>query len=614
MLADPPVPVCSRRISSDSAAQDADPGADVVGVDGDGVAEGAGLPRVHPLGAEARRGADQRAVAQPPRPGPGRPEGGAVDDDDARVHVPQRLVVQAEGLDDPGLEVGQHDVGAGRQPADQLPALGVAQVDADRPLVAVPGRVALGHRRRQRAPRAVGEGRVLHLDDVGPEVAEDAAGVAADHDDPEVEHADAVQRQPRPAGAAPAEQGRLPQPGGRSALSRGEGAGAGAVDLHHPRRHRHGQPRRQLGRAQEAARLDLVGHQRLVQGEDGRGGHPVLLARYLQVGPGLAGEEAADRRQQGGRLEPDQDAVVLGVGELLRLAHPGEHAPPLPRGEHADAHVAVGTGNDRVPLPGLRAAALLIAERDAGRGAAGDPERRVEGLGGPVEDGEVDEVAPPGSQPVDVGGHGDHRGLGRGDVVGQVAGRDERVPVRDPRPGQLAGQRVEHRPGALPAAEPVTAAEVADAGDHQLRVPLADGAGIEGDLGHRPRPGGLDEDVRPGQQLLPGLMAIARGRVDDALVQAGLADGGAERDAVDDRADRVAPGDAGQRHQRDVRPEVGQEAADGGHRPAGQVDDLDPGQRRPVSGSGHVSSGARRGTGCACRSRAPWAGRGRARR
>jgi hypothetical protein len=89
------------------------------------------------------------------------------------------------------LKFAQHDVGQGDEPFEQRDAVGVAEVEAERSLVAVTG----GERRRHaHRPGAVGEAAVLDLDDVGALVGEQPTGFTAHDDDAEVEHPEPLER------------------------------------------------------------------------------------------------------------------------------------------------------------------------------------------------------------------------------------------------------------------------------------------------------------------------------------------------------------------------------------------------------------------------------------
>ena len=168
---------------------------------GQGVADGD--PR-----AAGRRGGVAGDIAQPAHgladgavPGPGRvrpvlAEPGHPDQHQPRVPLGQRVVAEPPPLQGPGPEVLDQDVGGAEQPAGQGLALGVAQVQGHRLLVAG------DHRPPQRqavrllpAPLAhrVAPGRVLELDHLGPEVGQQLAAERPGQELAHLDHPDVVQ-------------------------------------------------------------------------------------------------------------------------------------------------------------------------------------------------------------------------------------------------------------------------------------------------------------------------------------------------------------------------------------------------------------------------------------
>ena len=112
---------------------------------------------------------------------------------DARIHLLQALVVDAEAKLHVGAVILDHDVGLLHQLHEDRPAVGLLQVERDRPLVAVqileirpvarPAHVALGD-----------AGRHLDLDAVGAPIGEIANGGRAGAHPRQVEHGKAGER------------------------------------------------------------------------------------------------------------------------------------------------------------------------------------------------------------------------------------------------------------------------------------------------------------------------------------------------------------------------------------------------------------------------------------
>jgi hypothetical protein len=100
-----------------------------------------------------------------------------------------------------GEEVGDDDVGAGHELADERAALGVRQVDGERalaPVVELEGDVGVLHPvgragLAQLAPHAVTAER-LDLDDVGAEVGQERAAARCRHPVGDLDHRDVVER------------------------------------------------------------------------------------------------------------------------------------------------------------------------------------------------------------------------------------------------------------------------------------------------------------------------------------------------------------------------------------------------------------------------------------
>ena len=132
---------------------------------------------------------------------PGLAESGDPQHHQGRVDLLQIVGPEAPFLQHPGPEVLDHHVGLGDQPAQDVLALGLAEVQGDGPLV--PG----DHLPPQAVPvlgQAVGAGRVapgvLDLDDVGAPVAEQHRGDRRGVDRAQVQDPQPGQRAGRLAG------------------------------------------------------------------------------------------------------------------------------------------------------------------------------------------------------------------------------------------------------------------------------------------------------------------------------------------------------------------------------------------------------------------------------
>ncbi len=139
----------------------------------------------------------QRLVAGAVLAGAGAPEGGDGAVDQPRVDFRERLVAEAEALHGAGAEVLDEDVGLTHQCLDHLDALGGLEVEGHAALVAVEeevgGRLAVLVGRP--GARLVAGPRVLHLDDVGAEIAQESPAPGARDDAGQIDDADAVEGQ-----------------------------------------------------------------------------------------------------------------------------------------------------------------------------------------------------------------------------------------------------------------------------------------------------------------------------------------------------------------------------------------------------------------------------------
>jgi hypothetical protein len=123
--------------------------------------------------------------------------------DDAGVRLSHRRLVQAEPPRHPGSEVLDQDVGASGQVARGGQIVGVGEVERHARLVPVEpqvvARLAVGRPRRSPPPGVVAV-RVLHLDHVGAQIAEEHRGERPGEDAGEVRHEDAVEGARLPLG------------------------------------------------------------------------------------------------------------------------------------------------------------------------------------------------------------------------------------------------------------------------------------------------------------------------------------------------------------------------------------------------------------------------------
>ncbi len=90
-----------------------------------------------PQPGDAGGGAHQRAVAHPFAPRPAVAEGAAAREHDPGIQGAQRVEGKPKRGKGSRLEVGEYRVGVGDQAAEDLLALCVAQVEAQREVVAV---------------------------------------------------------------------------------------------------------------------------------------------------------------------------------------------------------------------------------------------------------------------------------------------------------------------------------------------------------------------------------------------------------------------------------------------------------------------------------------------
>ncbi len=120
------------------------------------------------------------------------------DVDEARIERPHGALAETDPLHHPRTEVLHENIGAGDQPAQDLRALRLLEIEGDRPLAAVgrneQGRELAGRVDRLAAtPRDVSAER-LNLDDVGALVRQEHGGEWAGHHAREVDHLNAGQR------------------------------------------------------------------------------------------------------------------------------------------------------------------------------------------------------------------------------------------------------------------------------------------------------------------------------------------------------------------------------------------------------------------------------------
>ena len=117
---------------------------------------------------------------------------------EAGVHGLQLVRPQAPLLHGAGPEILAEDVGLGDEALEEGSALGLAEVEGDRLLVALlgePGVAIAARTRRAELAERVAQPRLLDLDDLGAELAEDGRGERPGDEGRKVDDADAVERQ-----------------------------------------------------------------------------------------------------------------------------------------------------------------------------------------------------------------------------------------------------------------------------------------------------------------------------------------------------------------------------------------------------------------------------------
>ena len=115
-------------------------------------------------------------------------------ENEARIDPAQRVPAAAQPFHGAGRVVFDHDIGAGGQPMDDLPAAVRLEIDGERALVAVEAAEEAGGEARQ-AARLVAVRRGFDLDDVCAEIGEHEAA-ARPHDRlAELQHPDAGERE-----------------------------------------------------------------------------------------------------------------------------------------------------------------------------------------------------------------------------------------------------------------------------------------------------------------------------------------------------------------------------------------------------------------------------------
>src|SRR5262249_29590208 len=139
----------------------------------------------------------QRLVARRVRPGPRAAERRHRAVDEARIFAGEDLVAETELFHRAGPEVLDENVGRPGQPPHQRYTVGSLEVDADAALVPVVDQIACRLPFLVRGPRArfVTDARVLHLDDVGAEVAEQRAAIRTGQHAGEIHDTNAVERE-----------------------------------------------------------------------------------------------------------------------------------------------------------------------------------------------------------------------------------------------------------------------------------------------------------------------------------------------------------------------------------------------------------------------------------
>ena len=117
--------------------------------------------------------------------------------DEVGVDGLERVGPQAPLLHGARPEILAQDIGLGDQPLEERRALGLAQVEGDRLLVALlrePGVAVAPLAGRAELAQRVAEPRLLDLDDLGAELAEHGGGKRPRDEGREVDNPDAVER------------------------------------------------------------------------------------------------------------------------------------------------------------------------------------------------------------------------------------------------------------------------------------------------------------------------------------------------------------------------------------------------------------------------------------
>ena len=148
--------------------------------------------------SEAAEGVRDASEAGAVLVGPGLAVAGNPHQHQAGIHGLQLVRPQAPLLHGAGAKILAEDVGLGDEALEKGRAFGLAQVEGDGLLVALlrePGVTVAPRTRGAELAERIAEPRLLHLDDLGAELAEDGRGEGPGDEGRKVDDTDALERQ-----------------------------------------------------------------------------------------------------------------------------------------------------------------------------------------------------------------------------------------------------------------------------------------------------------------------------------------------------------------------------------------------------------------------------------